>query len=683
MRGDPVTTSTEATEPEVAPETRRPIPERRVPFAVFAGVVALAAMLVLAFLGGGIPEPAPEGLPDPGRVTVVALPVLGLFVQLSGVLVIGALLVAVLAMTRTTDELTASGFRAIRSARWVAVAWVGFGLAEVWFTVSDQLALPPSQVDVGTAFSYAFQIPQGRSALAQVALVAIVAVAAHWVLAVREALVVLGLALLALVPPILTGHAASSGSHDMAVVALLFHVIPVAVWVGGVVALWGHLRIPGGARLRAVRRFSSLAPWCFGIVAVSGVVSALVRVDTLTELFTTGYGAGVLAKTAVLALLGLVAYRVRGWLASATPETGSGWRTFVSLTGVELVLMATAIGLGTALSRTPPPVGEPYTELAASLLGGPMPPAPTIGEVLWSFRASGVGLAVVLLGAAAYAVGVWSLRRRGEHWSLGRSVAWGIGLLVFGYATIGGLGVYSHVMFSAHMGAHMVLSMIAPIFLVLGAPINLALRALPGADRPGGQGPRQLLAAMLRTRVAGFFAHPAVAAIIFVGSLYAVYYTPIFDALMTNHLGHGFMELHFLITGYLFYETLLGSAPVPRRLPHLGRLLLLLVVAPFHAFFSIGLMSTSRIVGGEYYRMLDRPFAADLAQDQYVGGSLSWALGEVPILIVALAMLVQWFRKDRRESARFDRREDASGDAELEAYNEMLRRRATEVSRQD
>ncbi len=663
-------------------DRRQPVPARRWPLAVLVVAAAGIALLGLALPGGGIPDPAPEGLPDPGRLTGVAIPVLGTLVQLCSVAVVGALLVAVLTMHRTGDELTGSGFRAVRGARWFAAAWVVVGLAEVWFTVSDQLAVPPGQVDLGTALSYSFQIPQGRTALAQVALVLIVAVASHWVLAVREALVVLGIAVAALVPPILTGHAASSGSHDMAVVALLFHVLPVVVWVGGVLALWAHLRIPGGARLRATRRFSAIAAWCFGLVAVSGVVSALVRVDTLTELVTTGYGAGVIAKTVVLALLGVVAFRVRRWVAAATPDSGSAWRTFVSLTGIELVLMGAAIGFGAALSRTPPPVGEPYTELAASLLGGPMPPAPTLLGVLWSFRASGVGLAVVLLGAAAYTVGVVVLRRRGESWSLGRSVAWAVGLLTFGYATVGGLGVYSHVMFSAHMGAHMVLSMIAPIFLVLGAPVNLALRALPGADRPGGQGPRQLLAALLRTRYAAFLAHPAVAALIFVGSLYAVYYTPIFDALMTNHLGHGFMELHFLITGYLFYETLLGSAPVPRRLPHLGRLLLLLVVAPFHAFFSIGLMSMSRIVGEEYYRMLDRSFATDLAHDQYVGGSLSWAMGEVPIVIVALAMLVQWFRTDRRDSARFDRREDASGDAALEAYNQMLARRAEETSRE-
>lgn len=677
----PTPTPTDAA-PAPTGGTRRPVPGRRLPLALLVVVAGLVALLAFAFPGGGIPEPAPEGLPDPGRLTVVAIPVLGLLVQLASVAVVGALMVAVLTMARTSDDLTATGLRAVRGARWFAVAWVLLGLAELWFTVSDQLAVPPGQIDVGTALSYAFQIPQGRTALAQVAIVLVVAVGAHWVLAVREALVLLAVSLLAVVPPILTGHAASSGSHDLAVVALLFHVLPVVVWVGGVVALWAHLRIPGGARLRAVRRFSAVAAWCFGLVAVSGVISALVRVDTLDELFTTGYGAGVLAKTAVLALLGLVALRIRRWIAGATPETGSAWRTFVSLAGVELVLMATAIGLGSALSRTPPPVGEPYTELAASLLGRPMPPAPSIGEVLWSFRASGVGLAVVLLGAAAYAVGVIVLRRRGESWSTGRTIAWAVGLLTFGFATFGGLGVYSHVMFSAHMGAHMVLSMIAPIFLVLGAPINLALRALPGPDRPGGQGPRQLLAALLRSRYAAFLAHPAVAALIFVGSLYAVYYTPVFDALMLNHLGHGFMELHFLITGYLFYETLLGSAPVPRRLPYLGRLLLLLVVAPFHAFFSIGLMSMSRIVGAEYYRMLDRPFASDLAQDQYVGGSLSWALGEVPIVIVALAMLVQWFRTDRRDSARFDRREEASGDAELEAYNEMLRRRAAETSQE-
>lgn len=662
--------------PPAAGTATAPVPGRRGPVLALAITAALAAMLTLLLPGGGLPPPSPEGIPDPGRLTVLAIPVLGLVVQTASVVLVGMLLLPLLLAIRIDEELTASGARALRVGRWSAVLVAVAGLAELWFTVSDQLALVPQDVRLADVYSFAWQIPQGRSALTQVVLVLLVAAALRWVVTAREAAVLLGLSLVALVPPILTGHATSAGSHDLAVVGLVLHVLPAALWVGGLLAIWGVVRTPGGARLRALGRFSGLAAWCFGLVAVSGVVSGLVRVGSVGEILTTPYGLGVVAKAAVLVVLGLLARSLRAWVVAAAERGTAAWRSFATLTAAELTLMATAIGLGVALSRTPPPTGEPYTELAASLLGGPLPAAPTAANLLWGFKASGVGLAVVLLGATAYAVGVRTLRRRGESWSVGRSVAWALGLLLFGYATVGGLGVYSHVMFSAHMASHMVLSMVAPILLVLGAPINLALRALPGPDRPGGQGPRQLLAAFLRTRFVRLLAHPAIAALLFVGSLYAIYYTSVFDALMTNHLGHAFMELHFLLVGYLFYEVLIGSAPIPHRLPHLGRLLLVLVVAPFHAFFSIGLMSMTRIVGGDFYSLLDRPYATDLLRDQEVGGSLSWAVGEIPIVIVAIAILVQWFRSDQREARRFDRREDASEDAALAAYNEMLARAA-------
>ena len=141
---------------------------------------------------------------------------------------------------------------------------------------------------------------------------------------------------------------------------------------------------------------------------------------------------------------------------------------------------------------------------------------------------------------------------------------------------------------------------------------------------------------------------------------------------MENHLGHAFMEVHFLIVGCLFFEVLVGDAPVPRRLPHLARLGLLLLVVPFHAFFAITVMSADTVIGGRYYALLDRGFAADLLADQYLGGSLTWALGEVPMVLVLVVLVAQWYRSDTRDAQRHDRRSDRDDDAELTAYNLML-----------
>lgn len=645
-----------------------------------AGVLgaALAALVAMLALGGGIPARAPDGLPDPGRFTAWALPVATFTVIALGVLVVGSLLVPILTLTAGGDDLRGRGVRAVAAVRRLAAVWAVVVLVELLLTYSDQFAVPVWRAAPADVYGFALQVDQGRALLVQAALTGAVAVGARVVTRVRDAGWVLVIALAAFVPPVLTGHAAASGSHDTAIISLLLHVGAVAVWLGGLVALWWYLGERPRTQRVAARRFSGLAAWCFGVVAVSGLVNALVRLGGLTEFVTTDYGRGVLVKVALLVVVAVVAQRVRAGVvgpldpAADAAEPPVGVRRVALVTGVELAAMSAAAGLGVALSRTPPPVGEIYTSVAESLLGGPLPPAPTAARLLWSFTPSGVGLAVVLLGGAAYLAGVLSLRRHGDAWPILRTLSWFTGLLTVGYATFGGLGTYSHVMFSAHMASHMVLSMIAPILLVLGAPVNLALRALPGTDEAGGRGPRQWLAAVLRTRYVRFVTHPVVAATIFVGSLYGIYFSGAFEGLMESHLGHGFMELHFLLAGCLYFEVLVGDSPLPHRIGHLARLGLLLVVMPFHAFFAIAVMNSETVIGGRYYSLLDRPYATDLLNDQYLGGSLTWAAGEVPMVLVLFVLLGQWYLSDSREARRYDRQAERDEGAELEAYNRMF-----------
>lgn len=634
--------------------------------ALGAGLVAL--LLFLAYGGGG-PQPVPAGLPDPGPLTGWALPIAGYAGTALGVLVVGSLLVAPLTGDRPGAELADRAVLAVRLVRGLALAWVVVVLAELVLTYSDQFAVPVTEVRWDELSGFARQVDQGRALVVQAALALVVALLSRWVLTIREAMLLLAPAVLAQLPPVLTGHSASSGSHDTAIISLLLHVAAAALWTGGLVALWWAPDDP-----RPARRFGALATWCLGVVLASGTVNALVRLGSPDALLTSDYGRGVLAKLLVLAGVVLVAARVR--------RAALARRSLLVLTAGELTLMGVAVGLGVALGRTPPPVGEPYTSAAESLLGGPVPPAPTAWRLLTSVTPSGVALAALGLGATAYLVGVHVVRRRGGRWSRARTLSWCVGVVTVAYATGGGLGTYSHVLFSAHMGSHMVLSMVAPVFLVLGAPVTLALRALPGSDVPGGAGPRQWLAGALRSRPARVLTHPVTVAVLSVGSLYAVYLTDLFDVLMRSHLGHAAMELHFLASGCLLFEVLVGDAPV-RRIGHLARLGLLLVVMPFHAFFAVALMASDTVLAADYYARLDRGYATDLLADQYLGASLTWALGEVPMVLVLVVLLAQWYRDDSRQARRQDRHADRTEDAELAAYNAVFAARAGRTDRSD
>jgi putative copper resistance protein D len=244
-------------------------------------------------------------------------------------------------------------------------------------------------------------------------------------------------------------------------------------------------------------------------------------------------------------------------------------------------------------------------------------------------------------------------------------------------ATSSGIGKYSPAMFSVHMGSHMMLSMLTPILLVLGAPVTLALRALPAAGRGGVPGPREWLLAGVHSPVSRWLTHPLVTLPLFVGTYYALYFSNLFGWALTEHWAHVAMNAHFLLVGFLFFWPLVGIDPSPRRLQPVVRLAVVFASLPFHAFFGVALMSTKAVIGAEFYRSLALPWVTDPLVDQKLGGGLAWASGEGPLLIVILALLIQWSRHDERSARRDDRRADADGDEDLQAYNAMLRRLAT------
>ena len=645
---------------------------------ILAGFLATICAVVFALeFGGGAPRPAPAGLPDPGVFIGWAVPLTTALVDVTGMLVIGLLVLTVLLLPGRGPEAEGLGVQAVRwASRWAAV-WSLSSIALFVVTVCDVFAVPLSGLTPRLLWSLFDDASLGRALIAQAVGAGIVAIATRWTLSIRTLALVLGVALATLAPTTLTGHAASAGSHSLATTSLLMHIVGMSVWVGGLAALaWVAAR--GSKRLdEAIARFSVAATWSFVLVAISGIVNAGIRLGSVNELWGSDYGLLVLMKSALLLALGFFGWAQRRRIVAA----GAG---FSRLAASELLVMATAIGLGVALSRTPTPVSDEVLKGPAELLlGRPMPPAPDVSQLLFGWNANGVGLVIVGLGLALYLVGVHALRRRGDTWSKGRTLSWFGGMAVIGWATFGGLGSYSHVMFSAHMAAHMVLSMVAPILLVLGAPLTLALRALPGPRQSGEVSPRTLLMSLVHSRWSRFVTHPLVAPILFTGSLYALYFSPLFESLMSNHWGHLMMDVHFLAVGSLYYYVLIGVDPSPRSLQPLVRFGLLLVTVPFHAFFAIAVMSADTVFAGDYWRLLDRPFSTDLLADQYLGGGIAWAMGEVPLLLVMGALFVQWIRSDAREAKRNDRQADRDDDAALEAYNAHLRDLAEHGKRRD
>ncbi|HEU5471167.1 MAG TPA: cytochrome c oxidase assembly protein [Actinophytocola sp.] len=595
--------------------------------------------------------------------------------EIGCVLTIGGLLFgAFLVPPQRSGVLDVAGYAALRMAGWSALLWFAAALLSVPFTVATAVGKPVSVILSGrTLIDLVGVLPEAKAWLVTAAVALVIAVLARIVLSWGWTAILFPVALLGVVPVAVTGHS-SARQHDLASNSLLLHLVAVALWVGGLVALLVHGRRDRAHLGLAASRFSKVALVCWVVMALSGTINALIRVP-VGDLFTTNYGVLVLAKITALVLLGVIGYVQRERGVRDVAGGGSGAALF-RLGAMEVLIMFATLGLASALARTPPPPLLAEPDPVALRIGYPLAGEPTPLRLLldWRFDLIFGGSAVIL--AVLYLLGVRRLRARGDAWPVGRTVAWLLGCLVVVFATSSGFGRYAPAMFSVHMETHMMLSMLAPVLLVLGGPVTLALRALPAAGKDAPPGPREWLLAFVHSPLTRVLTHPVVALTLFIGSFYVLYLSGLFDAALELHWAHLAMSVHFIVVGYLFYWPVIGVDPSPRRLPYLARLGMVFASLPFHAFFGVILMSTQTVIGERFYQALALPWATDLLGDQRLGGGIAWATGELPLLIVLIALLLQWARADEREARRADRRADADGDADREAYNAMLRQLA-------
>ncbi|MEW1955633.1 cytochrome c oxidase assembly protein [Terrabacter sp. NPDC080008] len=650
------------------------------PVAAVVVTALLASVVAARFTGAA--NPLPAGFTDAGPVVRWALPLVRAVHDVAASLTIGSLLLAATMIPGRTRAETASldeprRAAALRLATVAAFVWAVAGAVGVVFTFADAAGMPVSAPGFGAQLTGSvWSIEPLRVGLISTVTAAVVASVAA---VARGRLVTFGLAALSafgLLVLGLAGHAGGSADHETAVNAIAVHLLAAAVWVGGLTALVVLHRRLGVALGITARRFSTVALWCFVALAVSGVMSASTRLGSWSDL-TTPYGVLILIKVSALVVLGVAgAWHRRFTLdrIDAVDAAGSSSsRLFLRLAVAETVVMGIAFGVATALARSQPPVPEmePDPTPALSLTGFPAPPAPTALAWLTAWRVEWLFLATGVLAIGLYLVGVVRLHRRGDRWPVLRTLSWIVGWLLFVYATNGVLGIYGRVAFSWHMTLHMLEAMVLPIFLVLGAPVTLALRAIK-SRRDGTFGPRELLLAAVHSRFLAVLGNPVVAATLFFTSLVAFYWTGLFQLALETHTGHLLMTAHFVLTGYLFVWSLVGIDPGPKKWSPPLRLVVLFATISFHAFFGIAMVTGETLLAGDFFRAISIPWVHGLLADQRYGGGVAWAIGEVPSLVLALTVAVQWFGRDQAESVRRDRRADRDGDAELNAYNEHL-----------
>ncbi|WP_307311277.1 cytochrome c oxidase assembly protein [Pseudarthrobacter enclensis] len=675
-----------------------------------AGLAALFLGLAAALIFSG--AAAAHSVADPGALVRWGLPVSKAIHNVSLATVVGGLIFAVGILPRNLKgrnpsprgKETQGGAepehpaftRALAVAAVAGAVWTLSAIAVLVLTYADVAGQGLSSDPAFTQALVYFMtdIETGRAWLAVVIIAAVVTTALFGLRSLGGLALTLILALIGLVPTALIGHSSSSSDHEGAINSLGLHLVGVSTWVGGIIVLALLSGILAGPKPGAatditeptLRRFSTLAGFAFVLVFASGVINASIRVTSWSDLFGSAYGQLILAKTAAAVVLGGVGFMHRQWVIPQLGRKGSTMssrRVLWQLILAELLIMGVTSGIAVALGRSAPP--QP-TELAPDaspafiLSGYELPPELTPIRWLTEWRLDWIWVGVALFGLVTYFMGVAKVRRRGDSWQWFRSVNWVIGLVVLTYITSGPPSVYGRILFSAHMMDHMALTMVAPIFLVLGAPVTLALRALP-ARGDGSRGMREWILVFVHSKFSQLVTHPLFAAANFAGSIILFYYSDLFGYAMRDHVGHELMNLHFLLTGYIFVLTMIGTDPLPRRAPYPMRLLLLLATMGFHAFFGVSIMGGTGLLAADYFGNLGRAWGPSALADQQAGGAVAWGIGEVPTLLVAIGVAVMWSRSSQREATRVDRAADRNNDADLTAYNDMFAKLAERDAR--
>ena len=671
-------------------------------------VVLVAAMIGMsaALVFGG--AAAPRQVADPGTLVRWGLPTVKVVHNIAMTVVMGGLLFAIGVLPRFADrsrrrpprssreqvgEPEHPAFRSVlQLVEAASVVWTVAAVAVLIFTYSDV-----SGSSIGDGGNYTQQllhyitgISTGQSQAVIVMVAAVVTTLVFGVRALLGLFCTLALSFVALVAMALNGHASGGADHMGAVNSLGLHLLGVCLWVGGILVLvWvGPLlsrefsvvsRRGGNTHTEpllavVLRRYSAVALGCYALVLLSGIVNAAVRVGSWEQLGSS-YGVLALTKLMLTLLLGLAGFAHRQWLIPGVVDgsrsrTATLWRVIV----VEVVLMGLLMGIATALGRTAPPVPEelqPDASPARILTWYELPPEPTPASWFTTWRLDWFWVAVVVFMAVVYlwaAVKVW---RRGDTWSVLRTASWLAGLAALLYATSGGVAVYARVLFSAHMVEHMSLTMVVPLFLVCGAPVTVILKALE-SRRDGTRGPREWILRLVHSTWGKVVTHPIFAAANFAFSIVLFYFTDLFRFTLRYHVGHEFMMVHFLFTGYMFALVLIGIDPIPRRPTYPMRLLLLLATMAAHAFIGISIMSLTTVLQASWFGNMGRPWGPSALDDQELGGMLMWGIGEFPTFLLAVIVAVMWAMEGSKENRRVDRQADRTDDAELRAYNQMM-----------
>jgi putative membrane protein len=251
-----------------------------------------------------------------------------------------------------------------------------------------------------------------------------------------------------------------------------------------------------------------------------------------------------------------------------------------------------------------------------------------------------------ILGAASIALYLYAVRLYNRRFPDRAYCGWRIAAFVCGVALMCAMLVppidaLADRFFAWHMTQHVVLMLIGPPLVLLGAPLLLTV-AVP---------PRHIA-----LRITGFsqtpFAHalfaPLTGWVLFVAVLWMSHFSPLYESALEHPFVHVAEHALYVIAAFLFWLSVVQVGYTPRPLPYPARMLYLFLAIPQGAFLGFAIYGARGVL---YPHYAHAQTAALALADQQNGGAVMWIAGGLLLFIAFMCTAGAWAASERVEPA--------------------------------
>jgi putative copper resistance protein D len=283
---------------------------------------------------------------------------------------------------------------------------------------------------------------------------------------------------------------------------------------------------------------------------------------------------------------------------------------------------------------------------------------PLRGSQLFSTQ---FAFAPVALIAAALVLYLWGVKRNNalhprHPWSAGKTVAWIAALFTTAVSIFTFVGVYDGELFWVHMVQHLLLIMVAAPLFAVASPIDLLWRSTTGTAHIA-------VTEVLRSGVAKFLGHPAVAFVLYAVLIPISHLTSWYNLTLENEGLHNAEHLAFLLVGYLFWRQIFGNDPNCYRLHPAMQFFYLFLAIPIDTFTGLSLAGATKEMFPAYLAT-HRTWGPSYVNDLHIGGSIMWVVGDTLMLWPMIPVALRWMHMEERKAERIDAELDAQALAE-------------------